>query len=228
MSDRQSTTYQRPRAKVAADQKNTKKSLFLKLLVPLVAFGLLFLPALVKAETLTTSPSVKTKAIYVGTPYKHLPQSKVLFDAVAKYKKAQTSPKAKLQQIGYQPEASEISTLAVLDSVNKAINTIRYVADGKKDTWSDPAAFLKAGGDCEDFAIAKYVALRQLGWSKDNLRILLVKNAKTGNAHAILKVKKGAETLILDSKYNKMLSIEQVGHYAPVAELTEDQLWIHI
>ena len=56
---------------------------------------------------------------------------------------------------------------AQLDEANRAVNAaIRYVSDfaqhGEADRWSAPlATFATAKGDCEDYAIAKYVALRQ-------------------------------------------------------------------
>ena len=57
-----------------------------------------------------------------------------------------------------------------LDEANRAVNmAIRYVSDfaqhGEADRWSAPLATFATGkGDCEDYAIAKYVALTEAGF----------------------------------------------------------------
>src|SRR4051794_12073605 len=61
---------------------------------------------------------------------------------------------------------------ARLEEANRAVNAaIRYVSDvaqhGEPDRWSAPlATFATAQGDCEDYAIAKYAALKQAGFSE--------------------------------------------------------------
>ena len=56
------------------------------------------------------------------------------------------------------------------NSVNNMMNKIQYIGDkknwGKSDYWETPVEFLTYGGDCEDFAIAKYVSLRALGCAR--------------------------------------------------------------
>src|SRR5260370_25087749 len=69
---------------------------------------------------------------------------------------------------------------AQLDEANRGVNAaIRYLTDfsqyGEADRWSAPlATFATAKGDCEDYAIAKYVALRDAGFPLDDLRAVLV------------------------------------------------------
>jgi predicted transglutaminase-like cysteine proteinase len=71
---------------------------------------------------------------------------------------------------------------AQLDEANRGINAaIRYVTDftqyGETDRWSAPLATFATGkGDCEDYAIAKYVALRDAGFPTDDLRVVLVRD----------------------------------------------------
>src|SRR5260221_5639848 len=66
---------------------------------------------------------------------------------------------------------------ARIGEVNRAINlAIRPVSDfaqyGQFDVWSSPLATLaRGGGDCEDYAIAKYVALRLARLPPDDLGI---------------------------------------------------------
>src|SRR5258708_31560882 len=67
---------------------------------------------------------------------------------------------------------------ARLAEINRAVNfSIRPVSDwaqyGVADFWSAPLVTLGAGaGDCEDYAVLKYVALREAGIAPDDLRLL--------------------------------------------------------
>jgi predicted transglutaminase-like cysteine proteinase len=71
---------------------------------------------------------------------------------------------------------------ARLDEANRAVNAaIRYVTDfvqyGEADRWSAPLETFATGkGDCEDYAIAKYVALQESGFPSDDLRLVLVRD----------------------------------------------------
>lgn len=70
---------------------------------------------------------------------------------------------------------------------------------GVEEYWACPEEFLEKGGDCEDFAIAKYLALRYFGWPEQDLWILLVRESKTGKHHAVLAARTGEKTFILDN-----------------------------
>ena len=55
-----------------------------------------------------------------------------------------------------------------LEKINDFFNDIKYASDqtvyGTSDYWANPYEFLaKDKGDCEDYAIAKYLALEYLG-----------------------------------------------------------------
>src|SRR5215475_3116380 len=67
-----------------------------------------------------------------------------------------------------------------LKLVNKAINQHRYIEDWANwdlaDYWETPLQFLDRSGDCEDFAIAKYLALRAAGMPADAMRIVIVRD----------------------------------------------------
>jgi predicted transglutaminase-like cysteine proteinase len=71
---------------------------------------------------------------------------------------------------------------------------------GVEEYWAIPEEFLdKGGGDCEDFTIIKYLALRYFGWPEQELWILLGKDNKTGRHHAVLAARTGEKTFILDN-----------------------------
>ena len=93
-----------------------------------------------------------------------------------------------------------------LEAANGTINAaIRYASDhaqhGVADRWSAPLATFASGlGDCEDYAIAKYVALRDAGTPADDLRLLLVRDAATREDHAVLVARQDGQWLILDNR----------------------------
>jgi predicted transglutaminase-like cysteine proteinase len=79
---------------------------------------------------------------------------------------------------------------------------------GQLDYWATPMETLgKGAGDCEDFAIAKYFTLKEMGVAPDKLRLIYVR-AKTGasdtsqgQAHMVLAyyAQPDAEPLVLDN-----------------------------
>ena len=56
------------------------------------------------------------------------------------------------------------------------------------DTTDEVTDFFTRGGDCEDFAIAKYTALRALGVPEERLRVAIVHDDEKNLPHAILVV----------------------------------------
>ena len=93
-----------------------------------------------------------------------------------------------------------------LEEINRLINlAIRYTSDlaqhGSPDVWSAPLATMRSGrGDCEDYAIAKYAALRQAGVPDSDLRILLGNDSSVREAHAVLAVLHEGTWQVLDNR----------------------------
>ncbi|MDH3535031.1 MAG: transglutaminase-like cysteine peptidase [Gammaproteobacteria bacterium] len=78
-----------------------------------------------------------------------------------------------------------------LAEVNRFFNQFEYQEDhvqwGEKDYWATPNEFLGTRkGDCEDFVIAKYFALRKLGVPDERLYLTYVKALKQNVAHMVL------------------------------------------
>lgn len=111
---------------------------------------------------------------------------------------------------------------ARIEIVNRLVNlSIRYVSDyaqhGVPDLWSPPLATLTAGrGDCEDYAIAKYVALREAGTAPDDLRLLLVRDRAAGQVHAVLAARHDDRWLILDNRHMAMHQATDVPQLTPL------------
>jgi predicted transglutaminase-like cysteine proteinase len=111
---------------------------------------------------------------------------------------------------------------AELDEVNRSVNAaIRYVSDyaqfGEVDRWSAPlATFATAKGDCEDYAIAKYVALLDAGFPIDDLRVILVRDRTLRQDHAVLAARLDGRWLILDSLRAELIEDSRVRNFTPI------------
>jgi predicted transglutaminase-like cysteine proteinase len=103
---------------------------------------------------------------------------------------------------------------AKLGIVNREINlSIAYVSDRLQhatgDVWSTAlTTFASGSGDCEDFAIAKYLALREAGVAAEDLRLLVVHLPAIGQAHAVVAARLDGRWLILDNR--RMAMVEDV------------------
>ena len=116
---------------------------------------------------------------------------------------------------------------ARLDEANRAVNTaIRYVSDlsqhGEVDRWSSPlATFATAKGDCEDYAIAKYVALREAGFPHDQLRLLLVRDRAVRQDHAVLAAHLDDRWLILDNRKSELVEDTDAVNLSPLFAIND-------
>jgi predicted transglutaminase-like cysteine proteinase len=114
---------------------------------------------------------------------------------------------------------------ARIEAANRLINTaIRYTSDliqhAAIDVWSSPLASLATGrGDCEDYAIAKYVLLREAGVAEQDLRVLLVRDRKVREDHAVLAVRVDGTWTVLDNRYAALSADNELQHFTPLVEL---------
>lgn len=119
-----------------------------------------------------------------------------------------------------------------IDYVNKFFNQWPYKTDieiyGVTEYWATPREFMTHSGDCEDYAIAKYFALRALGFAKEELRIVILMDQIRNIGHAVLTVREGGDNLVLDSLSNLLLSHTKYRHYLPQYSMNETTRWAHI
>lgn len=85
-----------------------------------------------------------------------------------------------------------------IERVNREVNAVPYVPDGEVDDWKLPDRFKREGGDCEDYAIAKYYRLRKQGFPERDMR-LTVARLSWGEIHAVLIVWLNGQMMILDN-----------------------------
>jgi len=128
--------------------------------------------------------------------------------------------------------AKGLSRRNKLKEVNDFFNRWPYKLDselyGLSEYWATPREFMTRSGDCEDYSIAKYFALRNLGFSKDEMRIVILMDEIRGTGHAVLAIYDGNDILILDSLSNLILSHTLYKHYVPQYSMNETTRWAHI
>lgn len=124
------------------------------------------------------------------------------------------------------------STQNKLNRVNDFFNQLRFVSDSihwqQDDYWATPFETLASnGGDCEDFAIAKYFTLRQLGIPASQLRITYVKALRQNQAHMVLTFypDDDSEPLVLDILDKEVLPASQRTDLVPVYTFNAEGLW---
>ncbi len=129
-------------------------------------------------------------------------------------------------------ESAGLSRREKLNKVNRFFNRSPYRRDreayGRREHWASPSEFLTSSGDCEDYAIAKFFALRQLGFGSDELRVVILWDEIRALGHAVLAVYEGDEILILDNLTQKIVPHARFGHYIPQYSMNETSRWAHV
>lgn len=100
----------------------------------------------------------------------------------------------------------------ILDA-NADVNSYDHIDDvlgwGTEDYWATPKEFYRKGaGDCEDYAIAKYFALRQAGIPANRMRLVVGELDDGDSTHMVLFVKY-KETFVLDNVVQKVTPLTE-------------------
>jgi len=112
--------------------------------------------------------------------------------------------------------------------INRAINlsivpTSDLVQWGVADRWSPPLeTFTTERGDCEDYAIAKYVALSAAGVSRQDIRLLVVRDNAARNSHAVVAVRLDGDWVILDNRWLALVRDREMWRATPLFELDDN------
>lgn len=120
-----------------------------------------------------------------------------------------------------------------LEIVNAFFNKSKFVNDidhwDTEDYWATPVEFLSTdGGDCEDFSIAKYFTLKEMGVPVEKMRIMYVKAIELNQAHMVLTYypTPDAEPVILDNLINEIKLASSRNDLIPVYSFNADGLWL--
>ena len=119
-----------------------------------------------------------------------------------------------------------------LDETNRGVNAaIRYVSDlsqhGEPDRWSTPlATFASAKGDCEDYAIAKYVVLSAAGFPRNDLQLVLVRDRMARQDHAVLAARIDGHWLLLDNRFSTLMADSETTRFTPLFAI--DHQGVHL
>lgn len=119
-----------------------------------------------------------------------------------------------------------------IQAVNQYMNEVPFVSDeknyGSADYWATPMEFLARGGDCEDYALAKYLSLRALGFAKEDMRLAIVYDHEMRMPHAVLVVYHDNAAQILDNQSKEVQeSDELVERYKPIYSISQIAWWRH-
>lgn len=129
---------------------------------------------------------------------------------------------AALQLLAIVDNAKSRDGRARLGEINRAINlAIKPLSDlvqyGAADVWTSPLATLARGaGDCEDYAIAKLVALRLAGILPEDVKLVIVRDAIRDEDHALVAARLDGRWLMLDNRRMTMVEDIQVTSYRPI------------
>jgi predicted transglutaminase-like cysteine proteinase len=128
---------------------------------------------------------------------------------------------------------SRFSEMENLRRVNEFFNELVFVNDiehwGKEDYWATPLQTLVSnGGDCEDFSIAKYFTLLEMGIPSKRMRLTYVKALRLNQAHMVLTYfpSPDADPLVLDNLESEIRSSTKRTDLLPVYSFNVSDLWL--
>lgn len=141
----------------------------------------------------------------------------------------------KWKRYAAERQSSQLAETELLREVNRTLNGIRFVEDqthwGEEDYWATPAESVGSNGaDCEDFSIAKYFLLKELGIPIAKLRMTYVKATKLDQPHMVLAyyARPDAEPLVLDNLEDTVRPASQRPDLVPVYSFNDEEVWIEM
>jgi predicted transglutaminase-like cysteine proteinase len=93
--------------------------------------------------------------------------------------------------------------------------------------WESPFEFLRHGGQCQDYAIAKYLLLRAAGVPAEQMRMVVLRDAAIDLDHAVLVVYVNGEPMLLDNLRGNIVPARSVSYYHPYYSINENGWWTH-
>lgn len=119
-----------------------------------------------------------------------------------------------------------------LFAINRFFNRLDFVDDvvhwQKKDYWATPIEFIATGaGDCEDYTIAKYFSLIELGVPETKLRLMYVTALELRQPHMVLAYYETPSSipLVLDNINRRILPANKRRDLSPIYSFNGSGLW---
>jgi predicted transglutaminase-like cysteine proteinase len=137
-------------------------------------------------------------------------------------------PAAAKRFLGIVDQGRALTGRARIGVINRAVNmAIEPVSDmaqwGVPDRWSAPLeTFATRKGDCEDYAIAKYVALTEAGIPVEDVKLMIVHNTAANEDHAVTAVRLDGTWIILDNRWLKLIEDTAMPQAVPLFALGND------
>ena len=127
--------------------------------------------------------------------------------------------------------SESVPTMEGLQRINFFLNRVPYREDivhwRVEDYWATPAETLASnGGDCEDYTIAKYFLLKELGVPLARLRMVYVRAGNWALPHMVLAyyAQPDADPLILDNRDERVRLASNRPDLVPVYSFNEDDV----
>lgn len=199
--------------------------------------GAVLTPAAVTPTVLPAIPSIARAAAQPFGLEKARPVRGRLHDKWTAAKNEMQAERLTLMACREDPESCPANArkfLAVVDKalardgwarvaeINRSINLNITPADdadqyGVVDRWASPlTTFTSNAGDCEDYAIAKYAALREAGIRENDLRLVVVYDRARREHHAVTAVRHAGNWLVLDNRTHEMRRDIEIAQFDPM------------
>jgi predicted transglutaminase-like cysteine proteinase len=128
--------------------------------------------------------------------------------------------------------ARDLDEMGKMEAVNDFFNQTPYASDkttwGVSDYWATRLEFIgKDRGDCEDYVIAKYFTLKELGVSPKKLYMTYAKSLRFKTAHLVLTYYETPKSvpLVMDNYNFKILPATQRDDLVPIYSFSGDELF---
>jgi predicted transglutaminase-like cysteine proteinase len=93
--------------------------------------------------------------------------------------------------------------------------------------WASPIEFMQNSGDCEDYAIAKYATLSELGFQDKDMRITAGMDQNRGIGHSVLVVSMGEQKMVLDNLSDRVYASDENNGYQPRFAVNETGVYTY-
>ncbi len=124
-----------------------------------------------------------------------------------------------------------LSLRAKIDAVNSLVNRYPYIPSAtnwsEPNHWETPFEFLARSGQCQDYAIAKFMLLRAAGVPNELLRVVVLRDRRLGLDHAVTVAYVDGEALMLDNQTPGVVPVTDIHYYQPYYSINETGWWLH-